>query len=526
MTDAVSTPNGTGRRLAAIDIGSNSVRLLVAEVGADGSYRVLDDEKRTTRLGAGLAHDGTLPTQAVAQTLEALGQMKAVALGFGVRRLEVIATSAVREAANRRRFLDLARERVGLDVEVVSATEEGELAFASVARHFDLRALDVAAVDLGGGSVELVFAGKGVVEDIFSLPLGAVRVTEAVPVSDPVSDADCTALRKYVRKWFEKVVGRPEFRPHVMVGSGGTFTALANVSMRQRGQSYSSVGGYELNRGEVRHLFEYLRGLPLRARRNVPGLHADRADIIVAGLAVTERLMKYLHVNRLLIHDRGVRDGLLLRMIGAAGPADETDPMASVRQFAAACGYEARHAEHVAGLAGQLFDQLRGRLGLPEGDRFLLAAAVLHEIGYLINYEKHHHHSYHMIMHGHMRGVSPRQRELIANIARYHRRSRPKRKHENFGRLAPDEQDTVRRLSAILRLADGLDHTHLQRIEGVRCRWRDARLLLGVTAAQEPTVDLWGVRQKARLFEKVFGVRLKALWQPGERARTAATAGS
>lgn len=514
MTPAIS------KRLAAIDIGSNSVRLLVAEVAPDGTYRVLDDEKQTTRLATGLAATGLLREEAVTESLAALGRMKAIAEGFGAERLEVIATSAVREARNRRRFLNLVRDRVGLEVEVISSAEEGELSFTSVARHFDLRGINAAVVDLGGGSAELVFAAGGAIEAVCSLPLGAVRVTESVIRSDPLSDADAIRLRRYIHGRLDKGIGTPAFVPHVMIGSGGTFTALAHMSMRQRGQTYPSVGGYELNRGAVRHLFEYLRRLPLRARRDVAGLHADRADIILAGLAVIERLMKYLRVNRLLVHDQGVRDGLILRMATRVFPhqpagGDGSDSLAGVRQFAAACGYEQKHAEHVLHLAGSLFDQLQSPLKLPAEERFILeAAAVLHEVGYLINYEKHHRHSYHLILHGHVRGLSPQQRELVANVARYHRRAAPKRRHESFARLLPAEQEAVRRQSALLRVADGLDRTHTQRVRDVLCGWEKGLLTITAVAEQEPEVDLWGARAKGKLFEKVFGLQLRLDWRP------------
>jgi exopolyphosphatase/guanosine-5'-triphosphate,3'-diphosphate pyrophosphatase len=513
------------QRLAAIDIGSNSIRLLVAEVTPDGNYRVLDDEKQTTRLAHGLAETGLLGEPALEQSLEALGRMKAIAEGYGARQLEVIATSAVREAGNRERFLRLARQRLGLEIEVISAGEEGELSFRSVAHHFDLGNRDVAVMDLGGGSAELILAAHGVVEAIYSLPLGAVRVTESVMHSDPLSDADYARLKKHIGKWLDKIVGRPDLRPHVLIGAGGTFTALAHLSMRQRGETYSAVGGYELNRSEVRHLFEYLRSLPLAARRGVPGLHADRADIILAGLAVIERVLKFLRVNRLVVHDRGVRDGLLLRMIGKAFPGGQPageengDALAGVRRFAAACGFEQKHAQHVTRLALQLFDQLQGPLQLAAPERLILeAAGLLHEVGYLINYAKHHQHSYHLIMHGDLRGLSPKQRELVANLARYHRRAPPKRKHPNFARLLPPERETVRRLSALLRLADGLDRTHRQRIRSVHCDWRDDRLVVTAVADEMPEVDLWGARQKGKLFEQLFGVKLEFAWQPTGRA--------
>lgn len=511
------------RRLAAIDIGSNSIRLLVAEASPDGTYRILDDEKRTTRLAKNLAHSGRLAEEGVQQSLEALRHMKAIADGYNLDRLDVIATSAVREASNSERFLNLVKHRLGLKISVISATEEGQLSFASAARHFDLKAINAAVVDLGGGSAELIFAAKGLIEAIHSLPLGAVRLTDSFLDSDPPDDNDVRRLRKHIRKCFKKNIGGPDFVPYEMIGAGGTFVALANISMRRRGKTFGSIGGYEMTRSEVRHIFEYLRGLPLRDRRDVPGLHADRADIILAGVLVVERLMKLLHVNRLLIHDQGVRDGLLLNMMsrafrgGDTPPEPDAEPLAGVRQFAAACALDQRHSEHVTALALQLFDQLQTRLNLPGEDRLLLeAAGLLHEVGYLINYERHHQHSYHIIMHGNLRGLSPKQRELVANVARYHRRSTPKLSHDNFARLAPTERDMVRRLSAILRLADGLDRTHTQVIKELRASWRDGRLIVGVQADLKPEVDLWSAQEKSKFFEKVFGVKLKFAWRPAK----------
>jgi exopolyphosphatase / guanosine-5'-triphosphate,3'-diphosphate pyrophosphatase len=230
--------------------------------------------------------------------------------------------------------------------------------------------------------------------------------------------------------------------------------------------------------------------------------------------------MKRFHVNRLLIHDQGVRDGLMLRTIGQTlrrkpAPAEETNSLDGVRQFAAACAVETQHSEHVAMLARQLFGQLQGPLHLDPGEVLILeAAALLHEVGNLINYEKHHQHSYHLILHGNLRGLSPRQRELIANVARYHRRSGPKKKHENFARLAPADRETVRRLSAILRVADGLDRTHMQRVQQVRCVCGPGRVRVRVRATSVPDVDFWGAQQKGKLFEQVFGLKLRFEWLP------------
>lgn len=519
----------SSKRLAAIDIGSNSVRLLVAEASPDGSYRILDDEKQTTRLAAGLAKTKRLGKEAMNQSVAALRRMKAIAEGYGVQHLQVIATSAVREAANRRAFLRSLRERLELPVKVIAPLEEADLSYRSVARHFDLKSTHAVIVDLGGGSAELALVANGVAEEMHSLPLGAVRLTESYLHSDPVSDADFQALRKHIKKCVRRHVGKSSFAPQVMIGSGGTFMALAQMAMRRRGEDHGSIGGFELNRGEVLRILNHVYDLPVAERRAIAGLHADRADIILAGLTVIERLMKHFHVNQLRIHDRGVRDGLLLRMIQKAfhvkvKPADEErDPFGGVWQFAQACAVDRKHAQQVAKLSRQLFDQLQPRFGFDLADGLLLeAAAILHEAGNLINYEKHHQHTYHLIMHGDFRGLSSKQRELVANIARYHRRALPRLKHATFRRLPREDRETVRRLSALLRLADGLDRTHMQRITDVQCKFKKGRVILTVTAPEMPDIDLWGAKQKGRYFEKLFDVELQFCWASPSCSRAAA----
>jgi exopolyphosphatase/guanosine-5'-triphosphate,3'-diphosphate pyrophosphatase len=516
------------KRLAAIDIGSNSIRLIVADATADGEYRIVDDHKETTRLAHGLATTGSIATEAMWHSLDALRRMAVIVDGYDADRFTVIATSAVREATNGGDFLRLVKAQLDLDVEVISSEEEGRLSFLSMDRHLHLRDQNVLHVDLGGGSAELVFATQGIIEEIVSLPIGAVRLTEGFLKSDPPTKVEYRAMRKRIKQEFRSAVRVPTFQPHVMTGAGGTFSALANVSLRMRGQGPRPVGGYELTRTEIRHILARLRDLPLAERRSLPGLNPDRADIIIAGVAVIERLMKWLDVNRLVVHDRGVRDGLLLKMLDQAFERklceEPVDPLTAVRQFAATCSAEYSHARHIAALAVQIFDQLQEPLRLPPHERLLLeAAAWLHEVGTLINYQKHHQHSYHLILHGSLRGLTTHQRELVANIARYHRKAHPKKKHANFARLSPEGQATVRRMAALLRLADGLDRTHTQRIRALACRVENGVVRVMATADADPVVDLWGATDKGTLFEEVFGKRLEFGWQPTRSADRAGT---
>ncbi len=264
--------------------------------------------------------------------------------------------------------------------------------------------------------------------------------------------------------------------------------------------------------------------LPAERRSTVPGLTADRADIIVAGLAIIDRVMDCLDVNLLQVHNRGVRDGLLLTMIDESlGPPSPSahDREAGIERLAAACGCELAHGRQVARMAGLIFSQLVDAFGLDPADRPLLeAAARLQDVGYLINYEKHHKHSYHLILNSRLDGFEPRELELVANVARYHRGSRPKRKHENFRQLSPADQTRVAQLAAILRVAGGLDRSNTQQVQAVETTVVDGETRLMVHAAQYPEVDIWGARRRTSLFERVFDTHLAIEW--AEPAGTAA----
>jgi exopolyphosphatase / guanosine-5'-triphosphate,3'-diphosphate pyrophosphatase len=528
------------RRIAAIDVGTNSIRLTVAEVTPDGRHRILDDEKETTRLGRGLATTGQMTTEAMERSVEALARMRRIAEGYGVVALRAVGTCAIREAANRDEFLALAESRAGVTVEPIVAEAEAQLAHASAANAFDLRALAVAVVDIGGGSTEVIFSSQGVVEQVYPLPLGAVRLTEQFGGPEQAAGENYRALRREVRTVLRRQLGEPPFSPQLLIGTGGTFTSLANILLNRDYPTQvtelfrPSVRGYELKRSEVRHAIDWLREVPARDRARVAGLSAERAEIIVAGLTIVERVMKHLDANRLRVHDGGIRDGLLRTMAQAVYPRSDPaaaapDRLRAVREFARACTYEERHCGHVARLAGQILDQLArlfpdGAMGWAdhESRELLEAAALLHDVGYLINYAKHHRHSYHLIAHSDLAGFTHRETELVANIARYHGGAEPKRNHPHFGKLPKADRKLVRRLAAILRIAEGLDRGHAQNVRGVTIHLeRDAAVFL-LDAADDPAVDMWAAARNSRLFRRVFKVRPKFEWRAEQAERSPA----
>jgi exopolyphosphatase / guanosine-5'-triphosphate,3'-diphosphate pyrophosphatase len=537
--DARISAHSQTRRIAAIDVGTNSIRLTVAEVSSDGRYRILDDEKETTRLGRGLEATGEMAPDAMERSAQSIARMKKIADGYNVDVLRAIGTCALREAANRDDFLALVERQAGLVIEPIVAEAEAYLAHVSVANAFDLRSLSVAVVDIGGGSTEIVFSSQGVVEQIYTLPLGAVLLTEKFGGPENPAGPLYRKMRRETLGVLKREIRKLPFAPQMIIGTGGTYTSLANVSMQREGSAKpagllpAGVRGYERNRSEVRHLLEWLRKMPLPNRIRVPGLSRERADIIVAGLTIVERVMKYLGVNRLQVHDGGIRDGLLRTMAATLFPSEDRghsespDRLRSVRQFASACSYEEAHCLHVAGLAVQIFDQLAEHSQImPEkwadpGNRILLeAAAILHDVGYFVNYSKHHQHSYHLIAHSDLAGFTPRETELVANIGRYHCRAEPKRKHPNYAKLAKADRRLVRRLSAILRIAEGLDRGHTQNVRSITTRIEDSSAVFLLDAADDPAVDIWGAEHKCRLFQKVFKLKPRFEWNRPLRAMT------
>ena len=513
-------------RLAAIDIGSNSVRLLVAEALRGGTYRILDEEREPTRLGRSVSEKGQLDDESMERTITALRTFKQIAAGYQATSLRTIATCAVREARNGPEFCRRVREQVGLEVEVISGDREARLAFSSVQNAFDLSGKNVIVADIGGGSTEVVFATGDLIESIFSTPLGAVRLTEQFALGEgavvETFQRDIARMEEEIALCLKKRTTRPLFAPHFLVGCGGTFTTLAELMMAAKKEGDVPVAGYKVSHAEVRHLLDRLLKMPLRSRRSMAGMTPDRADIILAGLSIIDALMKRFRVNTLMIHTRGVRDGLVREMIDEALGTTVDDPAhrdAAIERLAAACSGELEHGRTVSLLAGRIYQQLAAPFELASGDKLLLeCAARLQDVGYVINYDQHHKHSYHLIRNSRLPGIRAHDLELIANVARYHRGAHPKRKHENLARLSLEDQSRVQRMAAILRLAGGLDRSRSQQVRDVLVRSEHDRVFIDVVADQEPLVDIWGAERRTDLFEKVFDLPVTIQWAGGHDA--------
>jgi exopolyphosphatase/guanosine-5'-triphosphate,3'-diphosphate pyrophosphatase len=510
----------TDLRIAAIDIGSNSIRQIVADVSPDGTIRVVDEMKAAPRLGAGLNELGRLDDGHMDEACEALTRMATLAKQIGASKIEAVATSAVRDAANGQGFLARVRRETGLKVKVLHGEEEARLAFRSALAHFELGVGRSVVMDIGGGSLELALAAEGLVERLLTFPFGAIRMTEEF-LSDRSGQKGVKKLRKHVRQAIKKVLPVRDWRGATVIGSGGTFTNLAGMFLARQGIRVRSVHGTHIPRHEVEHILEQLSSMTPEERLEVEGLNSGRADIIVAGLAVAAEVMARVEPRDLIASGYGIREGLLLEtarvrpVIADPGEARERSVMA----FAERCHYEAPHSQQVRTLALQLFDALGARIGCDPSERQTLSdAALLHDVGYHINYQRHHKHSFHLIQHADLLGIPPEEQIVIAHVARYHRGNEPKRKHELFWRLDRDTRERIRRLSGLLRVADGLDRGHVRAVERVKVRWmeRAIRITPVPRRANAPLrLELWGASRKAGLLADVAGVPVEIVGPDG-----------
>ncbi|MEO7520563.1 MAG: Ppx/GppA phosphatase family protein [Gemmatimonas sp.] len=510
MTAPAQTSAGDVR-IGAIDIGSNSVRQIVADVSSTGQIRVVDELKAMPRLGEGLERTGALSQRAVDAAIAAIGRMAMLAAQLGAVRIEAVATSAVRDASNGADFVHRVKDACGLDVRVLSGDEEALLCFRSALAHFELGAGRSLVMDIGGGSLELVLAKDGLIERVASLPFGAVRLTERF-LSPTMRVRGVNALREHVRDGLKRAVPVKDWRGALTIGSGGTFTNLAGIVLARQGVSARrSPHGTRVKRVELEHVLEWVQRLDPDERVAVPGLNPARADIIVAGLAVAAEVMARFDPRELLASAYGIREGLLLEaarvapVIADPGAARER----SVREFAERCHYEEPHSRHVQMLALQLFDALSARMGLGATDRRILAdAALLHDVGYHINYERHHKHSFHLISHAELLGMSPAEQVAVACVARYHRGAAPRRKHRAFGGLERTFRERIVKLSALLRFADGFDRGHIGAVSRLTVRWSSDAVRVTVEQAEGATnvrLECWGASRKRALLEETLG---------------------
>ncbi|MBK6768425.1 MAG: Ppx/GppA family phosphatase [Ardenticatenales bacterium] len=503
---------------AFIDIGTNSVRLVLVRITADGSTTELTQRKETVRLGEGEFGTGFLTPDAMARATLVVGTFADMARANGATEIVAIATAATREARNREVFLSGLRDATGLDVRPISGLEEARLIYLGVASGLHLGDRTAVFIDIGGGSTELIVGDQNSYRALDSLRLGAIRLTAQFfrPGDDgPVSAARYAELQDTVRATAVRALQRlAGYGPLDMaVGSSGTAQNVADIAIRlahNRLRERTDV----VTAAQVADVARMLCGLPQAERAKVPGINPARADIIVAGAAILQTLLEELGVNDLTISDRGLREGLILDDLDRHHPgirAGQTVREQSVLQLGRRCQFDEPHHVHVARLALGLFDSARagGLHDLPDTAREILAhAAMLHDIGAFLSYSGHERHTYYLVRHAPLLGFDDHEIELLAAVARFHRKGYPSKLRFEYRDLPRAGRRLVRPLAALLRLAESLDRTHTGVVRDARfARRDDGTLALHVTTGGDWSLERWGLDGQLTAFARVFGER-------------------
>ena len=510
----------SNRALAAIDVGTNSLHMVVARPIEGGPPEVLAREKTPVRLGSGGADMKHLDPDAVDRTIRALKDFKRIADAHDAA-VVAIATSAVREAEDGDEFIRRARRDAGVDVEVVSGVEEarmihlGALSGVAVA---DRRHL---VIDIGGGSTEFIIGDGTSVVLARSLKLGHIRLTDRFFPGGVVAEGSVKECRRYVRSFVAPVaVEIRELGFDVVVGCSGTITTLATMIAAEGDREVRTVDNAVMTRSDLdRIVEEVISRRDPGDRASIPGLESHRRDVVVGGAVLLKQLFKTLKVPEMIVSPNALREGLLLDRFRRSGTTDHgLHHLSDLRRatvLAVARRYEEDlvHAEHATDLALELFDETVDLHRYGELEREVLeAAGVLHNIGRFVAHEAHHKHSYYLIRHSeHMAGFTDHEKELIAQVARYHRKSSPKQKHPQFAALESDDQRRVRVLAGMLRIGIALDRTYRRVVEKVRVRITKKRLRIDVVTRPDADLELelFTARDRRGLLAEALGTKVE-----------------
>ncbi len=509
-------------RIAAVDLGSNSFHLVIADVHPDGSFTPVSAEKEMLRLGDVVSREGHITPDAADAAVAAMRRFRLIAEAAGATEILACATSAVRSATNGDEVLDRISDEAGIDADVIDGLEEARLIFTALRAAVVIDPAPAVCFDLGGGSLEIMVGDSSELRWAASERLGVARLSAEYVRSDPLSKADRRRLRQHVVDVLgPRAVEAATFEPKFAVGSSGTIEALGHmIAARREGSVPHTLHHLSFTRAELSALTDDLAESTSAQRRKWDGLDTKRVDLIVAGAVLMITAMELFEVDELTVSEWAMREGMVLDAIGRHDPADWSDDpyairRASVMALARRCSWPEAHSRHVATLALELFDQLRALHGLGDDERELLEyAALLHDIGEHVAHEGHDRHAAYLVRHGRLRGLTPSAISELTALVRWHRRGDVKGNDDLVGNLDDEQRDRVRRLTSLLRLADGLDRGRKQVVTGISVRVGTELVLLHIRADGDPELELWGARRKRVLFEKTFDRELELTFHP------------
>jgi exopolyphosphatase / guanosine-5'-triphosphate,3'-diphosphate pyrophosphatase len=496
--------------LAAVDVGSNAIRLVIATIDADRQIHVLENVREPVRLGVDVFTKGLISEQTLEQASEAFQGFKRSILQHGAKWTRAVATSAVREALNRDLFVDRMAQSSGIELSVISPEEEARLIQLAVAEKLDITKDVAMLVDIGGGSTEVTLVADGNIISTESYRMGAVRLLHLLEGEKHSEKHFNQLVREYVdatQKRLRKEIGKRHV--DLCVGTGGNIETLGYLRTDVLRKDRNTV----ITREELEELVKRLSAITYEERVQDLGLRPDRADVIVPASIILQNIVRQAGVGEVQIPHVGLKDGLLLDMLdelyGGERYPNRPQVMTSALELGRKFQFDEQHGTTVARLAVQLFDETRSLHGLGLEHRQLLeVAALLHDIGTFVNVHDHHKHTQYMLGAIPLVGLSQLQRAIVANVARYHRKSMPKPQHDAFRLLSAKDRVIVSKLAAILRLADALDNEHASKVGALSVEYKKPKLLLRLQGDGDLLLEKWALAKKAGMFEEVFSVRV------------------
>ncbi|MEH1950661.1 MAG: Ppx/GppA phosphatase family protein [Nostoc sp.] len=524
-------PSKQHRIIAAIDLGTNSLHMVVVKIDPTlPAFSIIAREKETVRLGDRNLTTGELKPEIIEKAIAALGRFQEVAKTINAETIIAVATSAVREAPNGKDFLHTIETELGLSVNLISGQEEARRIYLGVLSGMEFHNQPHMIIDIGGGSTELILGDSQQARTLTSTKVGAVRLTSELITTDPISTPEFQYLQAYARGMLERSVEEILANLELgesprLVGTAGTIETLAMIHAREKsGVIPSTLNGYQFSFKDLQELVNRLRKLSNSERAEIPGMPEKRPEVILAGAVILQEAMTLLGSESVTVCERSLREGVIVDWMLTHGLIeDKLRYQSSVRErnvlkLADKYHINLEYSDRVAKFAESLFDQTQGTLhhwGTDER-QMLWAAAILHNCGHYISHSSHHKHSYYLIRNGELLGYTETEIEIIANLARYHRKSPPKKKHENYQSLLTKQQrQIVSQLSAILRLAVALDRRQIGAVAQVQCEYyqqlNQVNLLIFPTQLDDDCdLELWSLNYKKGVFEEEFGVKLVA----------------
>jgi exopolyphosphatase/guanosine-5'-triphosphate,3'-diphosphate pyrophosphatase len=504
-----------GLKLAAIDIGTNSIHMVIVRVGEHRIFEIIDREKEMVQLGKGSLMRGRLTQEAIDRGLAALKTFRQIADSHKVDQIICTATSAVRESSNGQEFVRLVKQETGIDIRILSGTEEARMIMLAVRDVVDLKNQRALVVDIGGGSMELIVADARNIFLATSIKSGVIRLSERFMNSDPPSSKNLKALKKWLERKLDPLSRKiQDLRPQIAIGTSGTMLALGEL-IKQNIKTKKTKERDVMMIEEVEEINEKLQKATLQERLKMPGMDAKRAEQIVAGGMLIETMMEKCRVNEIVLCDRALREGLIADHLIKLNPAVPAKIQArelrskSVLNLLHRWEIDLGHANHSAQLALQLYDALAPyhKYG-PHVRELMEYTALLHDIGRVISYPRHQRHGWYIVRQSNLIGFKPDEIDIIAAAIAYHRGKKPRKKDVYMANLRRKDRRIVKLLTSILRVADGMDRQHNQSICRIEARREGPNhLAIMLYSTQPALIPLRAAVERSDLLQKILDLR-------------------